>query len=143
MNMRQAIEDEARRWLGTPYHSHARVLGIGVDCAQLPIAVYSALGLIPELAPKYAADWHMHHSEEQYVAAVLEYAVEITMAEVQQGDLILWRFGRAFSHGGIVTTLPRVIHALIGHGVEFGDIDTDPDLVSRPTRCFSVVNHGR
>jgi cell wall-associated NlpC family hydrolase len=138
MITRHAVEDEARTWLGTPYHSNARLRGIGVDCAQLPIAVFNALGVIPKLDPEYVADWHLHRSEEKYVEWVLRYAREIKREEVGQGDLVLWKFGRTYSHGGIVTIWPEVIHAWIGRGVELGNAARDSDLLDRPARYFTV-----
>lgn len=32
---RAAVAQEALAWLGTPYHHHARIKGVGVDCAQI------------------------------------------------------------------------------------------------------------
>jgi hypothetical protein len=37
---KRAQVQEALTWLGIPYHHHARVKGVGVDCAQLLCAVY-------------------------------------------------------------------------------------------------------
>ena len=47
MDLRQRIVEEARSWLGTPYHHQAMVKGAGVDCAMILVAVYRAVGLIP------------------------------------------------------------------------------------------------
>ncbi|MDO6044547.1 hypothetical protein Q4P48_08410 [Neisseria gonorrhoeae] len=46
-DLRARIVEEARSWLGTPYHHHAMVKGAGVDCAMLLVAVYGAVGLLP------------------------------------------------------------------------------------------------
>ncbi len=112
---RLTIVSEAKTWLGTPYHHEARVKGVGVDCAQLLLAVYSApgVGLIPEIAvAHYPRDWHMHRSAERYMAIVREHAREIE-GPPQPGDVVLWRFGRCFSHGAIVIAWPIVIHAYL------------------------------
>jgi NlpC/P60 family putative phage cell wall peptidase len=42
----QAVIDEARRWLGTPYQHQARLLGVGVDCAGLIMGIGKSLGLL-------------------------------------------------------------------------------------------------
>jgi cell wall-associated NlpC family hydrolase len=109
---RAAILAEARSWLGTPYHSCARVKGVGVDCGMLIAEVYERAGIIPrmDIAP-YAADHHMHRPDEQYIAYILKHGREIETGSLKPGDLALWRFGRSYSHGAIVVDWPVVIHA--------------------------------
>ena len=115
MRTGEAIVAEARRWIGTPYRHSANVLGLGVDCAMLPVEVFKAMGLLPaDLDPRpYATDWHLHRSEEKYLDWVERYGVKVDTPE--PGDLALFRFGRCLSHGGIVceVTLDEVymIHA--------------------------------
>jgi cell wall-associated NlpC family hydrolase len=138
MTKREEVVAEAISWLSTPYHRHARIKGVGVDCAQLPIAVYSAVGLMPEVDPGYAHDWHLHHSEELYVGWVLKFAEEITEAELRAGDLVLWKYGRTFSHGAIVTAWPEIIHSYINRGVELGDASRDEELRTRHKRYFTM-----
>lgn len=109
-----AIVAETRRWLGTPYRHTGDVLGVGVDCAMLPVRVLTALGLIPpDVEPRpYAPDWHLHRSEEKYLGWVERFAVKVDAP--QPGDLALFRFGRCLSHGGIVDQVaPEItmIHA--------------------------------
>jgi len=107
---RQRVIAEARKWLGTPWHHNARVLGAGVDCAQLLVAVYHAAGLIPDIdAGEYAPDWALHRSEERFLAMVSKYAVPVD--EGVPGDVVMYRVGRAFSHGGIVVDERTIIHA--------------------------------
>jgi cell wall-associated NlpC family hydrolase len=108
---RQAIVDEAISWLGTPYHHRARVKGSGVDCAQLPIAVYSKIGIIPEFDPgDYSTQWYLHRDAERYLEQVEKYAHE-TDGEILPGDFLVYKFGWTFSHGVIVVKWPIVIHA--------------------------------
>ena len=72
---RAAIVAEAMSWLGTPYAHRQRLKGVGVDCAQLPLAVYRACGLLPEVEPEaYAAQWHLHRGEELYLDTVARFA---------------------------------------------------------------------
>lgn len=117
---RAAVVAEARRWLGTPYHHQARVKGRrgGVDCAQLLVGVFAAVGLIdPPAIEHYPPDWHLHRAAERYLGAVLAHAREIdpsTGSGPLPGDIVLWRFGRCFSHGAIVVDWPQVIHAYLG-----------------------------
>ena len=59
--LRQEIIDEAATWLRTPYHHAAAIKGAGVDCAQILIEVYAAVGLAdkPDVG-NYAPDWMLH-----------------------------------------------------------------------------------
>lgn len=139
-DIRDRIVAEALTWEGTPYHQHGRVKGVGVDCAMLPACVYEAVGLAPYVNPKYTHDWMMHQDSERYLEFVLPYAREITRAQALPGDLILWRFGRTFSHSAIILKMPMALHAvLIGGAVVRVNVDQDTDLNSRPSRFFTVV----
>lgn len=104
------IVDEAKSWLGTPYHHLARVKGAGVDCAQILIAVFAGVGLIEEFdTGNYPPDWMMHRDEERYLGFITEYADEVETP--QPGDVVLYRVGRCYSHAGIITQWPEIIHA--------------------------------
>lgn len=115
---RVAVIAEARRWIGTPYHHQGRVLGVGVDCATLLCEVYEAVGAIPHVDPgNYPHDWHMHRDEERYLGWLRQYAREVV--EPKPGDVIVWKFGRCFSHGAILCDNEQIIHSYIGQGVRF------------------------
>lgn len=104
------VVQEANKWLRTPYHHQADVLGAGVDCAMLLIRVYHACGLIPDIDPRpYAPDWHLHRSEEVYLNSILKYADPVQ--EPLPGDIAAFKFGRCVSHCGIVVEWPVIIHA--------------------------------
>lgn len=113
----EAVVAQARLWLRTPYHHAADVLGVGVDCAMMPVRVYGAVGLIPaDIDPRpYPPDWHLHRDDERYLSWVTRYADKVPDGEpYQPGDLALFRFGRAVSHGGIIEVGgddPMMIHA--------------------------------
>lgn len=137
---RADVVREALSWEGTPYHPHARIKGVGCDCAQFPAAVYHVVGLIPDLRPVYSPQWMMHRDEEQFLAWVTPYAREIGRGELRPGDFAIWKFGRTYSHGGIVIDPPVVIHAVIvGGAVVRGDMDRDGEL-QRPVRFFSLFS---
>jgi cell wall-associated NlpC family hydrolase len=136
---RAAIVAEALTWEGTPYHPHARVKGVGCDCAQLPAAVYEAVGLIEPVNPTYTSDWMLHRDEEKFLGFVLPQARQIKFKDVQPGDLILWRFGRTFSHAAIVLDMPEVLHAALkGGAVIRADVTRESDLRDRECRYFSI-----
>lgn len=140
---RAAIVAEALSWEGTSYHPGACIKGVGVDCAMLPNGVFSALGLAPRLDITYAQDWMMHRDEELFLSYIIPHAREITREEARPGDLVIWKFGRTYSHSAIIIDLPMVLHAVIrGGAVVRTDMDTDCDLKDRPRRFFSVLGAG-
>lgn len=116
INQRAAVVAAARSWLGTPYHHAADVKGVGVDCAMILVRVYVDLGLVEPFDPRpYPADWMLHRSDERYLGFLLARSREVPRAAAGPGDVILFRFGRCFSHGGIVTkTDPlTIVHAFL------------------------------
>ncbi|MGA2893768.1 MAG: hypothetical protein ABSE22_12925 [Xanthobacteraceae bacterium] len=112
---RAAVVAEARSWIGTPYHNCADIKGIGVDCGMLLVRVFVDTGLCPAFDPRpYPVDWHLHRSEERYLGFIFDRSREISLPNhpplagegrvaVQPGDVMVLRYGRCYSHGGIVT----------------------------------------
>jgi len=116
---RERLIAETKSWLGTPYRGWSRSKGNGVDCGQLLIGVYCNLGFIPDMMiPYYSLQIAQHRHDTAYLLKVEEYCREISEREVLPGDLVIYKLGLAFAHGGIIVEWPRhVIHALGGHGV--------------------------
>jgi hypothetical protein len=154
---RTAVVAEARSWLRTPYRNQAFVKGLGVDCGFLLIEVYAACGLIERFDPRpYSDHWHLHRSEERYLGWVERFAHPV--AQPGPGDVVLWRLGRCFSHGGIVTEWPapgvgagrpgapqRVVHAYArARMVEESDVAIGGELSDpkRERRYFSLWGAG-
>ena len=145
---RLAVIQEARRWKGTPYHHRAHVLGVGIDCAQLLLQVFAAAGLIDDFDPEiYTCDWHLHRSEEKYLATIESYAHRTDDSElslnnrpdlfVETGDILMWRVGRTFSHSAIVINWPFIIHSYLPSMiVEEVDVRGTP-MADRPMRVYS------
>lgn len=109
---RAAIVAAARSWIGTPYHNCADVQGAGVDCGMLLVRVFVDGGLCEPFDPRpYPPDWHLHRSEEKYLGFVFDRAHEVE--HPQPGDVVVFRFGRCYSHGGIVveTDPLAIVHA--------------------------------
>jgi cell wall-associated NlpC family hydrolase len=141
--MRQAVVKEALTWLGTPYHHHARVKGVGVDCAQLLCAVYEACGLVPHIDPgNYAHDWHLHRGEEVFIGWLERVGARELLAPdwPAPGDVVLFRYGRAYSHGGVVVESRgelAVVHAYLMRGVIRSRLNDEP-LHGREVKFWSV-----
>ena len=110
--MREKIIAEARSWIGTPYHNCADIKGVGVDCGMLLVRVFVDLGLVEPFDPRpYTHDWHMHRDEERYLNLVLPRARRVAAPRI--GDVMLFRVGRSYSHGGLISRLDplTIIHA--------------------------------
>jgi cell wall-associated NlpC family hydrolase len=134
MTWRDKVLEAARGWLGTPYHHAARVKGAGVDCAMLLTAVYHEAGLIPEIDPRpYPQDWHLHRGEERFLNWVRQYGRQLSDGELPSpGDIVLFRYGRCVSHGGIVLNWPTIIHAYMPLGkVTMDDVLPGSELAVR------------
>jgi cell wall-associated NlpC family hydrolase len=137
-SQREQIVAEAKTWLGTPFHHQGRVKGAGVDCVMLLLEVYAATGIIKPYDPGfYPHDWHYHRSDEKYLEGMLKFASEIP-GPPQPGDVALFKFGRAFSHGAIAVEWPICIHSYVCRGVELVDIGKDAEFWGRPAKFFSV-----
>ena len=145
---RQAVVAEAVSWLRTPYHHMGRIKGAaggpsgagGVDCLTLLAEVYERAGVIRHaVIPFYPPDWHLHRSDELYLGGVLDRAQEI-LGPPQPGDIAIFKMGRCFAHGVIVTRWPQLIHAHYRAGVIGGDA-TQGQLAGRPVRFFDPFVH--
>lgn len=106
---RLALVEAARGWLLTPWHHAARVRGVGVDCAQLVNAVYHAALGTPLVEVEYSPDQYLHHGREALLECLDTFARPVPAA--QPGDVVVYRFGRAMSHAGIIVDWPQIIHA--------------------------------
>jgi cell wall-associated NlpC family hydrolase len=108
--LRAAVLAEALTWVGTPFMNGASIKGSGVDCAMLIKAVFVTVGVLPPLeVESYPSDWHLHRDEERYLEWAHQLAVEIETP--QPADVAIWRFGRCYSHAGILLDADHVIHA--------------------------------
>ena len=137
--MRARIVAEARTWLKTPYHHMARIKGAGVDCLQILIGIYSAVGLCPpDIDPGYYPnDWMLHRDEERYLEGVSQYAHEMPQGtEPKPGDFVVYLFGRCYSHSAVVLEPGLYIHALMNQFVQFAD-PAQPPLVGRKNKVFT------
>lgn len=138
MTTRETTLQAAREWVGTPYHHRARVKGVGCDCLMLIVEAYTAAGLLPENlpVPDYSPDIMFHSDDSSYLDAVLAYCDEVETPK--PGDIALWKFGKTWSHGAIVSAWPSVIHAYapFKQVIEM-PVTEDSRLTRKPVRFFS------
>ena len=136
---RARVVAAARAWIGTPYHHAADVKGAGVDCAMILVRVFCDLGLVPPFDPRpYTRDWMLHRDEERYLGFLLESAHPIDAPDA--GDIALFRIGRCYAHGGIVTSAAplMLLHAFapVGRVIE-EPLRRNAQLAMRAPRFFS------
>lgn len=121
-DLRAAIVAEARTWVGTPY-AHIQCLkgpGGGVDCAYLLLGVALAVGCLAPTFPRpvYSPAWHLHQRQERYREALEGAGFRPSAwAARAPGDVVLFRFGLAASHAGILLPEDTLIHARVGQRV--------------------------
>lgn len=131
--LRQQVVREARSWIGTPYEHCADIKGVGVDCGMLIVRVFNDLGIhtVPDPRP-YTPDWHMHRVEENYLMRVLAHGKVVETPQI--GDVMLFKVGRCYSHGGIVSKLDplTIIHASYPSRITLEEeISRSPDFMDR------------
>jgi cell wall-associated NlpC family hydrolase len=145
---RQKLVIEAKSWIGTPYISNGLVKGRrgGTDCAMLLVGIYQNVGLVDKsFDPRpYPAQWHLHQNAEKYLEHMLFFAHEVPGPESRAplpGDIVLFKLGRVYSHGGIITVWPEIIHAVGGDRVLTCDLPKQFSgkraLWNLPKRFFS------
>lgn len=137
---REAVLAEAISWLRTPYHHAGRIKGVGVDCAMLLAEVYHRSGVLPKITPDpYPPDWHLHRDRDRFLEWVNRYGTQTMLPK--PGDMALYRYGRASSHGAIIVAWPEIIHAAINVGV-LRDLGNAPQLQARLVGFWTLWPEG-
>lgn len=111
---RQRVVAAVKLWVGTPYRQMGYTRGKqgAVDCSMLLVAAWVDAGVVLPFDPRpYPSDWHLHRSEERYLAWMEKCAKAVWAP--QPGDVVLYRFGRCFSHGGVVIDGAHIVHAFV------------------------------
>lgn len=117
---RAAIINEGLSWVGTPFIDCADIKGPngGVDCAMLLTRVFVDTGRLKPFDPRPYSRQHMlHKSEELFIDWVQNRLGGKPVDKPKGGDLMLWQFGRTFSHGAIIINNEEVVHAYAHAGM--------------------------
>ena len=113
------LEKAIDAWEGTPFHHYSSVLGVGVDCNHYVLNVYRLAGLdIKVTFPIYSADRHLHVAQEVLLGYVekVECLTMVDISNPMNGDLLLYKFGKATSHPAIYFD-GYICHSVIKIGV--------------------------
>ena len=139
---RAMIVAEARKWLKTPYRPMGDIKGAGVDCGMLLVRVFVDTGLCAPFDPRpYASDWMLHRSEEKYLGFIFDRTAEISAPGL--GDVMVFKFARCYSHGGIVTSLKplRIVHAFKPAGAVIEDNVAINKALNNPVRKPRIFSY--
>jgi cell wall-associated NlpC family hydrolase len=83
----------------------------------------------------------LHSNAEVYLNYVLAHAHEID-GPPKPADVVMFRFGRVYSHGAIVIDWPRVVHSLSPEGVRIENVERctlGPRAMAKlPRKYFSL-----
>jgi NlpC/P60 family putative phage cell wall peptidase len=115
----EQVVAEALEWVGTPYRHQGHRKGLGADCLGLVRGVWRALyNRDPEEPGAYAADWAEADGGERLLVAARRYFREKPAAQVDPGDLLLfrWRPHLPAKHLGIAVDSASFVHAYEGAG---------------------------
>lgn len=139
----QHIADTALTWVGTPYRAHACEKNVGCDCASLLLGVAQEIGIVSKdyKIGNYSinAAFMVAGGDFLYLTEIGRYTREITEAEVQPGDFVLYKLGRGFSHGAVIIKWPDfVVHAVAGYGVT-GCHGSQGTFVKKARKFFRFV----
>lgn len=105
----QQIVDEARSWIGTPYHHRASLRGVGVDCIGLLIGVCQTMQRIP---PGWELPQYENFGEADKLLSTLQtYFPAVDIAEFAPGDILVFTVMGVPCHVGIAGGPNQVIHA--------------------------------
>lgn len=135
----QAVLDEARSWLRTPFVHMGDQKGHGVDCGMFVLRVFHAVGLLPPFDPRpYPPGWVLHRSTDRFGPYLRDHAALVDGAP-QPADIACFRMGRApRGHLGIVARWPYIVHADPDHGVVAANIQHG-DLAARFVEAWRVA----
>lgn len=143
----EQIVAEARTWIGTPYAHMGNIKGKGggVDCGMIIIEIMSATGVFEWFDPRpYGRQFHLHRDEEWYLGHLERLGTEVSAPS--PGMVAIFKWGRLFAHGGIVTgsvvrgerLCPVMVHAYAqARFVCEEPIDRGP-LFNRSVRYFDL-----
>lgn len=116
--MRNEIIDEARTWIGTPFHHQQCLKGHGVDCVQFVSAVGARLNLCQRI-PKEKSNYPRRPRPKDLINGMKQYLYELDLNcdSFDIGDIALieWRSGLPM-HLAIYSGNNSIIHATENFG---------------------------
>jgi cell wall-associated NlpC family hydrolase len=144
---RAAVIAEGLSWIGTPFRDCADVKGPDgcVDCAMLLVRVHVDTGQLPPFDPRpYPPSWLLHRDEEMFLEWIGAKLGGREVKEPRVGDVLVFKFGRCFSHGAILINSEEIVHAYVKSGIVHVSRLDEQELawiatgIPRPRKAFEV-----
>lgn len=144
---------EALTWVGTPFGDCGDVRGPNgrVDCAMMMVRASVDSGLLPAFDPRpYSPRFAMHSSEQKFTNFLRDRLGAVETGVPQVGDVVVWQFGRSFSHGGVLVNTQEVVHAYYAAGLTLVSRTDEAVLrfvsvgranLPRPVKFFTLWGH--
>lgn len=119
---------ECRSWKGTKWMHRVALKGYRVDCVYFIMAVAKEMGWLPLCyePPLYPRDWHLHSSDSILLKEILKFGNKVE--NLQVGDVILYKFGKAISHAAWYLGKNGAIHSHMKKGVVEFNIYSDQEM---------------
>ena len=107
MSTPDEIVNQARTWIGTPFHHQARLKKVGCDCLGLVVGVVDELGLKDKNGVPLAAYDEITYSKEPdgayFTQKLIELLDEVSLADMRAGDMALFKVRENPQHVAILT----------------------------------------
>jgi cell wall-associated NlpC family hydrolase len=134
---RASVVAAARSFIGTPYHHHGQLKGVGTDCATTIVLVYREAGFTVADPGQYPQQFFLHRNRELFLEEVEKYAHRVEVPQL--GDLVVFKIGRVYAHGAIVVDpgWPTIVHADAGAGQVIEDRGDGGRLAAAPRLFYS------
>lgn len=135
----EALEQEARSWLGTPFRANAAFRGSGACCHLFVAEVYMAIGAIERQEFPTADPNHSISQTESIIEPFMASMPGFVQVEEYPvpGDILGFQIGGCTHHIAIVLRNEEMIHAVRRHGVMINRRD-DPMWERRLTRVWRL-----
>lgn len=123
--LRNAIVNEAYKWLGADYHINGMLDYKACDCHTILIMIFSKVGLIERFQPQfYRPDFSFHSKEQTYLKGIQKFGKEVK--EKKPGDIILYKWANLIDHSAIVIDgQGTMIDACVTRGVTLQDYNQE------------------
>jgi hypothetical protein len=120
---------EARPWIGTPFLHMSDVKQGAVDCAMWLVRIFVDCGIVEPFDPRWSGGvpgvgektgyprlWFLHQERELYLEWLNRFAVEIPAEEAQPADIVIYKYGKCFSHSGLILNDRMLMHSWFKDG---------------------------
>lgn len=129
------VVQEARTWVGTPYHHQARLKGVGVDCIGLEIGAGWELGSVPR---SFDVTGYPKEADGVTLLRLARlHLTEVTKDLMQFGDIIVTATQGIPHHFGILVPYRHGGFSVIHAHREYGVVETR--LMYSPVMQFAAA----